>query len=107
MTIEEVSKDTLLDLIRTQKISIQELKDENRTLRKTIQEMERYREDTYILMSEAFRYKRMLECMDDERRVLSEKLEKERARLEKAERSIRNLQKWMELKGIKGGWYSE
>ena len=107
MTLKDAKRETLLELIKKQQYEIQSLKGENKELREAIRELERFREDTYLLMSEAFRYKRMLEALDDDRRILSDKLAKERARLEKAERSMRNLQKWMELKGVKGGWYSE
>lgn len=107
MKLEEVKKEVLLETIESQQRDIARLLQENREQRGIIRELERYREDTYILMSEAFRYKRMLEILDGEKRSLEDKLAKEKARLEKAERGIRNLQKWMELKGINGGWYSE
>lgn len=107
MNLDDVKKETLIQSIRDMNRELSDLKKENSSLRKQLREMEQFREDTFLLMSENFRYKRMMELLDEEKTVIAEELEKTRKRLLKAERSIRNLQKWMELKGITGGWYSE
>lgn len=107
MTLEEVNKDALIKMVKEQRRELLDLKKENSSLRKQLRESEKYREDTFILISENFRYKRMMEMLDEEKTTLADELDKTKKRLIKAERSIRNLQKWMELKGITGGWYAE
>ena len=102
MKLEDVKKETLVDTINKQRVEILKLKEENIALRYALQDVEKYRTNAYILMSENFRYKRMMEIMDEEKRDLIEQLNKEKKRLDKAERGIRNLQKWMELKGLGG-----
>ena len=104
MKLEDAKKESLIEVIKKQRTDIIRLREENAALYDTLDDYEAYRENTYILMSENFRYKRMMEILDEEKRALSEQLIKERKRLDKAERAMRNLQKWMDIKGYSGGW---
>ena len=83
-------------------MDLRELQKENKRLRKELDERQVDFNNTYLLLSENVRLRRMMEIMDEERILLEKKVAAADERAEKAARGLKNLQKWLEIDGYTG-----
>ena len=86
--------------MKTQSISSEEYEQTIAELREALQnkdeELDEMRMNAYLLMGEVVRLRRVCEIYGEER-------DENQVRAEKAERGIRNLRKWLEIKGEPDG----
>ena len=88
--------------IRPWEKEIYKLKKENAELKEIIRQKNVDRENCYLLLGENVRLRRMMEIMDEEHAAMEKRVALEKERADKAQRGLKNLQKWLKIDGYKG-----